>query len=170
MNSCALNDHEVKLCQKRLEQLVAESDAVIASVLSSPDGLLLAQASDGVEIEADSVAAMSASVISLTDALAGQAGQAMSDKVVSDSKDSSLVILHAGTLILTVIGRANANMGLVFVSSQRVAKEIVSVVESGTSPIPESRAVFSFDPEALLARVMKDVDRKKLNEENGNES
>jgi len=162
MTSCALNDNETKQCQKRLEQLVNDSDAIVGSVLSSPDGLLLAQASSGIELEADSVAAMSSSVISLADALAGQAGQAMSDKVISDSKDSSLVILHAGSLILTVIGKADANMGMVLTSSQRVAEEIVEAVAAAAQE-PEDGGVFSFDPEALLARVMKEAEemRKK---------
>jgi len=136
VSSCALNENEIKKCQQRLEQLVNDSDAIIASVLSSPDGLLLAQASSDIELEADSVAAMSASVISLADALAGQA---MSDKAISDSKDSSLVILHAGSLILTVIGRADANMGMVLSSSQRVSEEIVEAA----SEEPEKEGVFT---------------------------
>lgn len=163
MTSYALNENETKQCQKRLAQLVNDSDAIVASVLSSPDGLLLAQASlPNIALEADSVAAMSSSVISLTDALAGQAGQAMSDKVISDSKDSSLVILHAGSLILTVIGKADANMGMVLTSSQRVAEEIVEAVAAAAQE-PDDDGVFSFDPEALLARVMKEAEemRKK---------
>ncbi len=160
MTSCALNKKETKKCQKRLDQLVKDSDAIIASVLSSPDGLLLAQASSNFELEADSVAAMSASVISLTDALAGQAGQAMSDKVISDSKDSSLVILHAGSLILTVIGRADANMGMVLSSSQRVAEEIVEAVATASEEVKES-GVFTFDSDALLARVMKEAEEMR---------
>ncbi len=160
MTSCALNENETKQCQKTLAKLVNESDAIIASVLSSPDGLLLAQASSNIDLEADSVAAMSASVISLTDALAGQAGQAMSDKVISDSKDSSLVILHAGSLILTVIGKADANMGMVLTSSQRVAEEIVEAVASASEE-PEDGGVFTFDADALLARVMKEAEEMK---------
>jgi len=161
MTSCALSEKEIKQCQKRLNILVSESDSIVASVLSSPDGLLLAKASSGIiELEADSVAAMSASVISLTDALAGQAGQAMSDKVISDSKDSSLVILHAGSLILTVIGKADANMGMVLTASRRAAEEIVEAV-AAASQEPEEGGVFSFDPEALLARVMKEAEEMR---------
>jgi len=160
MSSCALNTNETKQCRKTLEALVHDSTAIVASVLSSPDGLLLAYASsEHFELEADSVAAMSASVISLTDALAGQAGQAMSDKVISDSKDSSLVILHAGSLILTVIGKSDANMGMVLTSSRRVAEEIVEAV-AAASQEPEE-GVFTFDPDALLARVMKEAEEMK---------
>jgi len=160
MSSSALNKKETKECRKTLETLVKNSNAIIASVLSSPDGLLLAHATaDSFELEADSVAAMSASVISLTDALAGQAGQAMSDKVISDSKDSSLVILHAGSLILTVIGKSDANMGMVLTSSRRVAEDIVEAV-AAASKEPEE-GVFTFDSDALLARVMKEAEEMK---------
>ena len=162
MSSCALNKKETKKCRKTLETLVHDSNAIVASVLSSPDGLLLAHACDEqFELEADAVAAMSASIISLTDALAGQAGQAMSDKVISDSQDSSLVILHAGSLILTIIGTPDANMGMVLTSSKRVAEEIVEAV-AAASEEPEE-GVFTFDPDALLARVMKEAEEMKNN-------
>jgi len=121
-------DDKKKECTTLLEALVAESSAIDTAVLASPDGLMLA--GTGIDDELDVMAAMSASLISLADALSSRSEDGHCDKVMSESPDGSLVVLHAGGLILTVLGQAQANMGLVLSVSRNTAEKIAQAIEA----------------------------------------
>jgi len=183
MSSEILNDEEKKLCNKLLDSLRKESDNLLSAILSSQDGLLLAHSTHSdASVEEDAIAAMSASVLSLADALAGQAGQAVSNKLLSEADDSSLVILHAGEMILTVIGTAGTNMGMVLQASHHV----VDVIEKDLSQLADTThhieqiqnsektadqqvaatSPFNCNMENLLERVMKEVAQQR-NKNNG---
>jgi len=121
-------DDKKKECAVLLETLVAESSAIDTAVLASPDGLMLA--GTGIDDELDVMAAMSASLISLADALSSRSEDGHCDKVMSESSDGSLIVLHAGGLILTVLGQAQANMGLVLSVSRNTAEKIAQAIEA----------------------------------------
>jgi len=123
--SLSLEDDKRKECQSVLTTLVAESPAIETALLSSPDGILLA--GTGKETDLDVMAAMSASLLSLADALSSSSEDGVCDKVICESSDSALVCLHAGKLILTSIGKGDANIGFVLASSRQVAKKIVDI-------------------------------------------
>ncbi|MDQ6952861.1 MAG: roadblock/LC7 domain-containing protein [Mariprofundaceae bacterium] len=122
-----ITDDKKSLCAVLLQTLVNESDAIDTAVLASPDGLMLA--GTGIDDELDVMAAMSASLISLADALSSRSEDGHCDKVLSESNDGTLVVLHAGGLILTVLGKAQANMGLVLSASRDAAKKITQAIE-----------------------------------------
>ena len=122
-----LSDDVKKACAQLLERLVSESDSIETAVLASADGLMLA--GTGVDNELDVMAAMSASLISLADAMSSRSDGGVCNKVLAESEDSSLVVLHAGGLILTVLGKPNANMGMVLAASRQVAEQIANIVK-----------------------------------------
>jgi len=142
-----------------LETFIADFDQVAGAVLASSDGLLVAHAVRIRGIEVDSVAAMSASMLSLADAMAGQAGNAHADKLISESESSTLVVLHAGLLILTVVGRPNVNTGLIFTAARRTAQAVDSLVDrlgsvTGSEPVS--------DPAALIEKARRDIEKMHL--------
>lgn len=150
-----VSDVEAQACQKDLEDLINRFDSVAGSVLSTPDGLLIACASRSDGIESDAVAAMSASLLSLADALAGQAGRAFADNVISEAESSTLVILHAGELILTVIGQPGINIGMVLSAAKATANKLQSDAKEFSESIAGTDILA--DPEALLERVKKEM-------------
>jgi len=160
-----MNEKEIQRCKKTLTALIKKFDLVDASVLSSQDGLLVAGESRNTEMEMDAIAAMSASLLSLADALAGQAGKPMVDNVISEAESSTLVILHAGDLILTVIGETGINIGLVLSAARKAAKEIGELVHA---PVHDDGKIelrglkMLENPDLLLERIKQEMLEKKL--------
>jgi len=155
-----LNEREIQHCKNTLASLVKKFDMVAAAVVSSQDGLHVASQAQDPAMETDAIAAMSASLLSLADALAGQAGRAMADNVISEAESSTLVILHAGNLILTVIGKTGINIGLILSSAKKAAKEIAGVAEPVDEDIhkiaPRGLTMLQ-NPEVLLERIKKEM-------------
>jgi len=126
--SFALEKEEQEQCQRILKLFIENAPYIETTLLASSDGILLAGL--GVDDDLDVMAAMSASLLSIADALSSRTGEAVSDKVISESKDSSLVCLHAGDLILTAIGKASVNIGLILTSTRAVGDKITSIIAS----------------------------------------
>ncbi len=161
--SFAISEQGKQKAKEELNTLVRDFDCVVAAVLASPDGLLVAHCSLDNEIEADAVAAMSASIISLGDALTAQATHDenhVSKTVLSETDHISIVTLYAGPMILTAIGKAHANMGTVLSRTRHVAGEIANIVEADEGG-GEQQASFQFDPDVLLARVLQATEGKR---------
>jgi len=155
-----INDREMQHCKKTLADLINKFDLVAAAVLSSQDGLHVASESHDGDMEMDAIAAMSSSLISLADALAGQAGKPMVDNVISEAESSTLVILHAGELILTVIGHKGINIGLILSSARKAAKEIGKMTELAVADETriEMRGLQMLqNPELLLERIKNEM-------------
>ncbi len=134
---------------------------VDGAVLATADGLLIANAAHSQSIEADAIAAMSASMLSLADALAGQAGRAYADNLISEAESSTLVVLHAGELILTVVGQSNVNIGMILSATRRTAEKIAALAKKDEGFV-KGHEILN-DPEALLEQVKKELQelRKK---------
>jgi len=159
MSDTNISDVDTTAYCEALEEFIDESNQIAGTVLATQDGLLVAQALRTRGIEPDSIAAMSASMLSLADALAGQAGKAYANKLISEAESSTLVVLHAGALILTVIGRPNVNIGLIFTAARRTAQRIDMLVQemgiiNGNEPVS--------DPEALVAKVRRDIEYMRI--------
>jgi len=108
-----------------LKSLVSDSDIIDTVLLSSPDGILVA--SSGIDTELDVMAAMSASLISLADAISSRTEDGKCHKVFCESDDSLAVIIHAGEHILTVIGRPESNMGMILAQAKNTGKNILNI-------------------------------------------
>lgn len=147
--------------QQTLKNFLGDNDLADGLVLATEDGLLIANAIQNKAIEPDAIAAMSASMLALADALAGQAGRAYADNLISEAESSTLVILHAAELILTVIGRPNVNIGMILNAARRTAKAIGALSKEDRLFVKGHEILK--DPEALLERVKKELQemRKK---------
>jgi len=157
-----LNEKESSACQQELESLLKHFDMIAGAVLSTQDGLLVAGVAHSNDIETDAIAAMSSSILSLADALAGQAGKPLVNNVISQAESSTLVILHAGELILTVVGRAEINVGLVLSAARRTAEAIDKLTkrfgEESREINEKSGGVSILDnPDVLLERIRKEM-------------
>lgn len=147
--------------QQSLIKFLRDFELADGLVLATEDGLLVASASNNKAIEPDAIGAMSASMLALADALAGQAGRAYADNLISEAESSTLVILHAGELILTVVGRPNVNIGMTLNAARRTANAIGALAKEDTLFVKGHEILK--DPEALLERVKKELQemRKK---------
>ncbi len=159
MTTTNTNKFDASAYQQTLDTFISDFDQVAGAVLATQDGLLVASAVRIRGIEVDSIAAMSASMLSLADAMAGQAGNACAEKLISESESSTLVVLHAGSLILTVVGRANVNTGMIFSAARKTAQVIEALVEklgavSGSEPVTDSAT--------LVDKVKRDIMKMRL--------
>lgn len=158
------NEVDTGVYQEAMERFLNDFDLVAGAVLSTPDGLLIASAAQSNDIEADAIAAMSASMLSLADALAGQAGRAYADNIISEAESSTLVVLHAGKLILTVVGKPNVNIGMILSAARRTAESVEKLAKRDKG-IVKGHEILS-DPEALLAQVKKELLELRKKESN----
>ncbi|MDX8383968.1 MAG: roadblock/LC7 domain-containing protein [Ghiorsea sp.] len=159
MELAGLNESEIKACQRELSKLVNDLGTLEGAVLSSADGLMIASEDRSGKLESETIAAMSASMISLADALAGQAGHPEVKNIISEAESSTLVILHAGDLILTIIGKPDANIGLVLNAAKATAKGIIIDTQEFSDGLKGVEMLK--DPDALLARVQQEMEEMK---------
>lgn len=147
--------------QQSLEKFLKDFELADGLVLATEDGLLVANAVQNQAIESSAIAAMSASMLALADALAGQAGHAYADNLISEAESSTLVVLHAGELILTVVGRPNVNIGMILNAARRTSNSILALTKEDDVFVKGHEILK--DPEALLERVKKELQemRKK---------
>lgn len=109
-----------------LNELHEESMEIEASALSSDDGIMFASHLK-VGINEDRMAAMSAAMLSVGDRMVGDLLQGTSDRVMVQSS-VGYVIISAVTdeLILTVVARPDAKLGMVFHDISNFAKKLRS--------------------------------------------
>ncbi|MDQ7001231.1 MAG: roadblock/LC7 domain-containing protein [Ghiorsea sp.] len=159
MENVGLNESEILACQKELTALLLDLPSIEGAVLSSADGLMVACEDKTGKLEGEMIAAMSSSMISLADTLAGQAGRAEVDNIISEAKSSTLVVLHAGDLILTVIGKPEVQIGLVLAAAKKAAQGIHQDTQAFSEGVTGMDILK--DPAALLERVKKEMDMMK---------
>lgn len=149
------NSIDAAAYQRALERFLDSFELAEGAVLATEDGLHVASATHSKAIEADAIAAMSASMLSLADALAGQAGRAYADNLISEAESSTLVVLHAGELILTVVGRSHVNIGMILSAARKTAEAIATQAEADEAFVKGHEILK--DPEALLEQVKKEL-------------
>lgn len=159
MEKVGLSDKEIEACQAELNSLMDELTTLEGAVLSSADGLVVAYKDKTGNLQAETVAAMSASMISLADALAGQAGRAEVENIISEAESSTLVVLHAGDLILTIIGKPDTKIGMVLNAAKRAAKGI----NKDTKEFSEGLKGVDMlkNPDDLLERVKREMEEMR---------
>ena len=159
MENVGLSEAEMQACQRELTQLLSELPSIEGAVLSSADGLMVACEDKTGALEGETIAAMSSSMIALADTLAGQAGRPEVENIISEAESSTLVVLHAGDLILTVIGKPDTQIGMVLAAAKKAAKGI----RKDTKEFSEGVTGLDIlkDPDALLERVRKEMEMMK---------
>ncbi len=114
-----------------LKEMLNDLPADIAlTIISSKDGLLV-QAEGSGQQDSDQLAAISASVLSLADAIVAHADGVSCEKVFSQSGDHDVLIMHAGKFIITLIGKSDANMGLLLAAGKRLTAAITELTTAG---------------------------------------
>lgn len=113
---------------ERLRELQMSTTDIEASAVVSVDGLTIAS-SLPAGVEEDRVAAMSAAMLSLGERIAGELGRGALDEVYVKGAGGYVILTAVGQeAVLTVLARAGAKLGLVFLEMRRAAEELADIL------------------------------------------
>lgn len=116
-------------CRHELEQLVARERQLDAALLCTSDGLPIVYAAS-IEIEADALAAMCSSMLSLGDALSIQGRDNACIQVVTQSENQTVAIIHAGEdALLALIGGRDLRLGMLLTHARKQVDIIVDLID-----------------------------------------
>jgi len=111
----------------RLKDLQAGTPDIEASAVVSVDGLIMAS-SLPAGVDEDRISAMSAAMISLGDRIASELARGVLTQVLIRGTDGIIVLRAIGEdAVLTVLARAQAKLGLVFLDMERAAEDLEAV-------------------------------------------
>jgi len=158
MNMFTPDEQSLQLCRERLASMV-DDGYIVSAVLSAPDGRLIASAPQQGSIDGRDVARMSQLVL----ALATDETSPRRNRVVCDLKGRPLVILHAGRLVLTVIAKVDANMGMVAGIAEHAAGELRDTIRFSAAPAAGIGNNFAFDADGFTQKVLADIERQRQN-------
>ena len=112
----------------RLRDLQASTPDIEASAIVSVDGLIMAS-SLPAGVEEDRVSAMSAAMLSLGERIASELGRGILDEVYIHGNDGYVILMSVGQdAVLTVLARAKAKLGLIFLDMKRAAEDLARLV------------------------------------------
>jgi predicted regulator of Ras-like GTPase activity (Roadblock/LC7/MglB family) len=112
----------------RLQVLQAGALDVEASAIVSVDGLIIAS-SLPAGIEEDRMSAMSAAMLSLGERIAAELGRGALDQIYVKGENGYIVLADiGGEAVLTVMARANARLGLVFLEMRRAVEDLAKLI------------------------------------------
>jgi predicted regulator of Ras-like GTPase activity (Roadblock/LC7/MglB family) len=113
---------------ERLRDLQASTPDIEASAIVSVDGLIMAS-SLPAGVEEDRVSAMSAAMLSLGERIASELGRGVLDEVYIHGNDGYVILMSVGQdAVLTVLARARAKLGLIFLDMKRAAEDLAKLV------------------------------------------
>ncbi|HKZ83449.1 MAG TPA: roadblock/LC7 domain-containing protein [Anaerolineae bacterium] len=113
---------------ERLRDLQAGTPDIEASAIVSVDGLIMAS-SLPAGVEEDRVSAMSAAMLSLGERIAGELGRGILDEVYIHGNGGYVILMSVGQdAVLTVLARARAKLGLIFLDMKRAAEDLAKLV------------------------------------------
>jgi len=113
---------------ERLRNLQMSTPDIEASALVSVDGLAIASALPA-GVEEDRVAAMSAAMLSLGERIASELGRGALDEVYVKGERGYVILTAVGEdAVLTVMARAGAKLGLVFLEMRRAPEELADIL------------------------------------------
>lgn len=119
-----MSKSRTELMVDRLRDLQAGTPDIEASAVVSVDGLSIASSLPS-NVEEDRVSAMSAAMLSLGERIAGELGRGMLEQVYIKGVNGYVVLTSVGEeAVLTVLARAGAKLGLVFLEMRRAAEDM----------------------------------------------
>jgi predicted regulator of Ras-like GTPase activity (Roadblock/LC7/MglB family) len=111
-----------------LNELNSSSADVEASAIISTDGLIMASQLPS-SIDEDRVGAMSAAMLSLGDRTAQELERGGLDQVLIKGANGYVLMVKAGEdAVLTVMAKANAKLGLIFLDVKRASKKVSELI------------------------------------------
>lgn len=112
----------------RLQDMQISSPEIIASALVSVDGLMIASALP-VNIESDRISAMTAAMLSLGERIASELNRgSLSELYIRGQEGYVLVTAVGEEAVLTVMTRAEAKLGLIFLEMRRAAESLAVIL------------------------------------------
>ncbi|MGH2536650.1 MAG: roadblock/LC7 domain-containing protein [Candidatus Promineifilaceae bacterium] len=112
----------------RLRDLQAGTPDIEASAVVSVDGLIMASSLPS-GVDEDRISAMSAAMLSLGDRIASELRRGTLNRVYIEGSDGIIVLMAVGEeAVLTVLARASAKLGLVFLDMRRTAEDLAKLI------------------------------------------
>ncbi|MDP7080048.1 MAG: roadblock/LC7 domain-containing protein [Candidatus Undinarchaeales archaeon] len=117
-----------KMLEKVLDGLRSVGD-IEASAIVSRDGLLMA--SDmATGINAETFAAMSATMLGAAETAATELGRGLPDRIIVESEETKLIAIGTGPkALLVVMTSPEAGLGLVLIELEKAADKIKMILE-----------------------------------------
>lgn len=113
-----------KVFNEILKELQDNSIEIKASALLSADGIMLASHLPN-EVGEDKLAAMSAALLSVGDRIVGDLLKGITDRVMAQSSVGYVIVSAlSAELLLAVVARPDAKLGMVFHDINQVAKKL----------------------------------------------
>lgn len=108
----------------RLRDLQAGTPDIEASAVVSVDGLIMASSLPS-GVDEDRISAMSAAMLSLGDRISSELRRGTLKRVFIDGSDGIIVLMAVGEdAVLTVLARAQAKLGLIFLDMGRAVEDL----------------------------------------------
>lgn len=108
----------------RLRDLQAGTPDIEASAVVSVDGLIMASSLPS-GVDEDRISAMSAAMLSLGDRIAIELNRGTLEQVYIKGSAGIIVLMAVGEeAVLTVLARAQARLGLIFLDMKRAADDL----------------------------------------------
>ncbi len=112
----------------RLRELQMSTADIEASAIVSVDGLSIASSLPG-GVEEDRVSAMSAAMLSLGERIASELGRGSLSEIYVKGEGGYVILTAVGEeAVLTVLARAGAKLGLVFLEMRRAAEDLRDIL------------------------------------------
>jgi predicted regulator of Ras-like GTPase activity (Roadblock/LC7/MglB family) len=112
----------------RLRDLQAGTPDIEASAVVSVDGLIMAS-SLPAGVDEDRISAMSAAMLSLGDRIASELRRGILNRVYIEGSQGIIVLMAVGDeAVLTVLARAEAKLGLIFLDMKRAVEDLVRLL------------------------------------------
>jgi hypothetical protein len=171
-----IDQQSVTRAEKRFKETLAESD-IVAAVLSTSGGRILAWGSKFDAILPTDIAKMATYITNLGSMLAHGESSTRYNRTVCDIKGNPVIITTVARFLLTVVGDSHANIGKVVGYAEQLASDfrhslkVISDVQANdavhagpdreeTQPrIANDR--FVFDADGFTERVLADIEAQK---------
>jgi predicted regulator of Ras-like GTPase activity (Roadblock/LC7/MglB family) len=112
----------------RLRDLQSGTPDIEASAVVSVDGLIMASSLPS-GVDEDRISAMSAAMLSLGDRIASELNRGVLEQVYIKGSDGIIVLMAVGDeAVLTVLARAQAKLGLIFLDMKRAVEDLVRLL------------------------------------------
>jgi predicted regulator of Ras-like GTPase activity (Roadblock/LC7/MglB family) len=113
---------------EELKKLQVSSPSIQASAIVSVDGLIIASALPS-NVEEDRVSAMSAAMLSLGERISIELNRGKLDQVYIRGNEGYVMLSAVGNeAVLTVLARADAKLGLIFLDISRTAEKLEELI------------------------------------------
>ena len=112
----------------RLRDLQAGTPDIEASAVVSVDGLIMASSLPS-GVDEDRISAMSAAMLSLGDRIAIELKRGNLSRVYIEGSQGIIVLMAVGEeAVLTVLARAEAKLGLIFLDMKRAVEDLTRLL------------------------------------------